>query len=92
MLEGTKKLFPNDYKDFVDAMIEAAEEDELPIMLELKDPERFTWKDFKDMMYEFKRDTSLDITCNFFLCNDCGQMHLFVEVDFPDEEPPKYLN
>ena len=87
MLNGTKKFFPHDYDYFVDSMIDAAEEDNLPVGLQLDDIKDFTLKDIQELFYEFKRDTSLDITGHLFTCNECGRLHLLLEVNFPDEEP-----
>ena len=86
MLKGTKKLFPNDYDKFIGAMIEAADEEELPLALQLNDIGDFTLKDFQDLFYEFHQDTSLDLHGTLFMCNDCGKLHLLLEVDYPEEE------
>ena len=91
MLEGTKRLFPTDYKAFTEAMVEAANDDDLPVALQLDDLKDYTLKDIQDMFYEFHRDTSLEITGNLFLCKDCGKLHLLVEVNYPDEEEEKIL-
>ena len=37
MLPGTKKLFPTDYRRFVESMMEAVEKDSLPVTLQLDD-------------------------------------------------------
>ena len=42
MLEGTKKLFPTDYRKFTEAMVSAADEDELPVELQLDDLKDYT--------------------------------------------------
>ena len=86
MLAGTKKLFPTDYKKFTEAMIGAAEKDDLPVALQLDDIQDFTLKDIQDMFYEFHRDTSLEITGTLFTCDDCGRLHLLLRVDYPEEE------
>ena len=85
MLSGTQKLFPTDYKKFTQAMISAAEDDELPVALQLDDVKDYTLKDIQEMFYEFHRDTSLDIEGRLFLCDDCGKLHLLIEVDYPEE-------
>lgn len=85
MLQGTKRLFPTDYGKFVEAMIEAAEEDALPVMLQLEDIKDFTLKDLQDLFYEFNNDTGLYIDGHIFLCEDCGAMHLVLEIDYPEE-------
>lgn len=84
LLEGTKKLFPTDYLKFKEAMIEAAEDDSLPIALQLNDIQKFTLKDFEDAFTEFRLDTGLDISGNFFLCPTCDHLHVMIEVDYPE--------
>ena len=86
MLQGTKKLFPTDYKKFKEMMIEAAEENELPMAVELNDISKFTLTDLQDVCFEFNRDTSLNMRGEFFLCQECGQMHVMLIVDYSDEE------
>ena len=86
MLAGTKKLFPTDYEVFKDTMIVAAEEDRLPIALQLNDTSKFSLKDFEDAFAEFERDTGLQITGSFFICPDCGRLHVMVEVDYSELE------
>ena len=43
------------------------------------------------MFYEFRRDTGLDIYGTLFMCNDCGNMHLLLEVDYPKEDEERIL-
>jgi len=91
LLNGTKKLFPTDYHIFKEAMIAAAEEDSLPVVLELKDIKNFTLNDFEETFFEFQKDTGLDITGSMAICPDCGRLHVFVEVDYPEEEEENTL-
>ena len=87
MLKGTKKLFPSDYDKFKDAMVEAAGQDDLPVMLELKtDISEFSFSDFQDLLTEFKYDTGLEMTGHFYTCPDCGMLHVMLEVDYADED------
>lgn len=86
MLNGTKRLFPTDYEKFKTAMTEAAKEDDLPVALQLQEIKDFTLKDIQEMFYEFHNDTGLDITGSLFLCDDCGKLHLMLEVDYPEAE------
>ena len=81
MLEGTKKLFPNDYPKFKKAMIEAADEDNLPVGMQLDDIDDFTLKDLQDIFSEFSQDTGLEMHGSLFFCHDCGKLHLVVEVN-----------
>jgi hypothetical protein len=87
MLDGTKKLFPTEYKNFIQAMKSAAEDGNLPVALQLEDVGNVTLKDVEEMFCDFKRDTSLDITGMLFLCNDCGRLHMITEVTYPEKKP-----
>lgn len=91
MLEGTKKLFPNDYKKFVSAMVQAAEDDSLPVLLQLDSISDYTLKDLQDLFIEFNKDTSLSIEGHVSMCNTCGQMHLLIEVNYADDEDAKMI-
>lgn len=86
MLEGTQKLFPSDYEEFIETVMMRADEGELPIALQLKEPEEFTIKDFQDLFLDIEYDTGLDVNGSFTLCPDCGTMHVIIEVDYPEEE------
>lgn len=91
MLPGTKKLFPKDYRKFVESMKEAAEKGELLVTLQLDDLKDFTLNDFQDLFIEFQQDTDLDIYGQLHLCEECGRMHLQLTVDHPEEKPKKLL-
>ena len=91
MLEVTKKLFPTDYNKFKEAMIEAAEDNGLPALLQMDDMKDITFKDVQDMFYEFQCDTGLEIEGHIFICDDCGRLHLVINVDYPDEQEERIL-
>ncbi len=80
MLDGTKKLFPSDYSRFKEAMIEAANDNILPVTLQLDEIKDYTLKDFQDAFSEFNMDTSLEMKGSFFFCHDCGKLHLMLEI------------
>ena len=84
-LDGTKKLFPTDYERFKAAMIKAADEKELPVMLQMSSSDDFTIKDFQDLITDFQMETSLEMQGSFFLCDDCKTMHLILTVDYPEK-------
>ena len=86
MLNGTRKLLGDEYPDFVETMINAAEDDELPIALHINESVDITTNDLYDLMYEFHRDTGLDMVTTLFICNDCGRLHAVVEVNYSDDE------
>ena len=76
MLEGTKKLFPTDYDRFKEAMVSAAEANDLPVALQLDDIKDYTLRDYQDLFADFTLETSLEMEGSFFLCRDCGKLHL----------------
>ena len=85
MLNGTKKLFPTEYKKFTAAMISAAEEGDLPVVLELEETDNISLKDMRDLFRDFINDTSLDISGTLYLCDDCGRLHLLLQVSYPEK-------
>ncbi len=48
MQEGTKKLFPTDYDRFKETMISAANDNSLPVALQLDDIRDYTLKGLQD--------------------------------------------
>ena len=84
MLEGTKKLFPKDYDKLREVMIQAAEQDKLPIALSLEEDKGFTLKDFRDLFYDFKKDTGLQMTATLYSCDVCDELHTIIEIDMPE--------
>lgn len=81
MREGTKKLFPTDYKRFKECMIEAANNNNLPITLQLDDVRHYTLKDLQDAFDDFNMDTSLELTGYLYFCQKCKKLHLVMDVD-----------
>lgn len=82
MRPGTQKLFKNEYKDFVAEMIMAAENGDLPTVLQLNVTKDVTLQDLQDLMIDFKRDTSFDIRALAYMCDECGTIHLNIEVTY----------
>lgn len=91
MRKGTERLFPTDYEKFKESMLDAAYEEELPVVLQLEDIKDFTLKDIQDLFYDFRTDTSLDINGTLFMCPDCGRLHLLLEVDYPETDEKTLL-
>ena len=84
MQKGTKKLFPTDYQKFKMAMLEAAKDNSLPVVLQLNDIKDFKLKDFEEAFREFQTDTGLDIEGSFLLCPTCDSLHVMIKVDYPE--------
>ena len=91
MLEGTKKLFPTDYERFKTAMIKAADDDELPVRLQLDEIRDYTLKDLQDTFSDFSLETGLEMEGSLFLCHDCGKLHLQLEISRERREEPHLL-
>ena len=80
MLDGTKRLFPNDYQRFKENMIEAANDNSLPVVLQMDDIRDYTLKDLQDAFTEFSMDTGLEMNGSLFFCHNCGKLHLLLEI------------
>lgn len=91
MLEGTGKLFADDYECFKENMISTANENDLPVILQLNDIRDFTLKDFQDAFYEFGMETGLEMSGTFFFCHNCGKLHLMIEVSRDRMEDERIL-
>ncbi len=74
------------YENFVSAMMEAAEEGNLPIALQHQEPEILTLEDIKLFTQRFKRDTGLEIEFKLFTCNHCESLHCLMIVDELSED------
>ncbi len=84
MLEGTKKLFPTDFEKFKAAMINAADEDELPVSLRLTDISDHTLKDFQDAFTDIGFETGLKVSATLEMDQITGKLMLTMNVDQPD--------
>ena len=86
MLAGTRKLMGNKYSEFCEAMIAAAEKDALPISIVVENTFGMTFQDISDLCKEFEKDTGLELTGHLFMCHECNQLHVQLDVDYPEEE------
>ena len=90
MLEGTRKLFPNDYEQFKASVINAADDGALPITLQLSNIKDFTLKDIQDLFVQFNLETGLVMDGMLYLNDDTGLLQLQVVIDRP-ENPVKRI-
>ena len=75
------------YDGFIEAMITAAEEGNLPLSLQHTEPENVTMYDIKQFSQRFKQDTGLYIEFKLVTCNHCDKLHCCMVIDeFPDGE------
>lgn len=79
------------YKEFVEAMKECAKEENLPQAMEINNIEGITLDSIEELMYMFNHDTGLEMTMSGNLCPDCGCMHCFLIVDYPEEDEDTVL-
>ena len=75
-----------DYDAFVEAMIAAAAEENLPIALQHDEPETITTDDIRTLSHRFKQDTGLYIEFKLLTCNHCDKLHCLIIVDENPEE------
>jgi len=86
LLDGTKKIAGDDYNNFIRSVSIAAEMDNLPVAVQLDDVDKITINDIREFIYEFHRDTGFSMTATFFMCNECGCLHMIFEVDYDDND------
>ena len=91
MLEGTKKLFPTDYERFKEAVITAANDNSLPVALQLDEIRDYTLKDIQDTFSDFSLETGLEMNGSLFFCHNCGKLHLVLEVSRDRTEDMRIL-
>ena len=80
MLEGTKRLFPTEYEDFVCAMVEAANKHELPVMIALDDIKDYKLSDFQDLFIEFNLETGLEMSGMMDINEKTGRLELCIVI------------
>ena len=87
LLDGTKKIFPLGYDDFVEAMIQCYENDQLPVTLQCDEDfvEELSAKDIKEFISDFYKDTGLDLHTIHYMCHNCGRLHMLMEVSESEE-------
>ena len=74
-------LNKDEYGEFVEKTTEAARQNNLPICFGHNDPESLTPNDIKQLSLAFRRDTGLNLDCQFYTCKDCGRLHCSLIVD-----------
>lgn len=73
-----------DYKRFCETAIQAAEQGRLPLGFQMDDGNELTLEAIQKFCIGFQRDTGLDITGHFFICSDCGRLHVLFEIDYSE--------
>ena len=69
------------YDEFVEAMMMAADADNLPMTFQVERPEAFTLNDIKLFSQMFKDDTGLNIEFHLSTCDHCDRLHCIMIVD-----------
>lgn len=75
-----------DYKKLVKAMLDCAENDDLPQALEIRDTSRLTLEGVHELITEFTGDTGLSMKFSAEVCPNCDKLHAFLFVDYPEED------
>lgn len=86
MYKGTKNFFGKDYEDFKKEMIEAANDNELPVSFQYANPLNLTFEDIDSAFIEFEFETGLSISGNISMCQECGFTHLEIVIDYPKQK------
>lgn len=83
---STNVFVGEDYKMFLEAMLQADEDNELPVCLGFKQEENASLKDFKELATWMKEDADLQLELQSGLCPHCNRLHTVLIVDrFKDD-------
>lgn len=75
-----------EYNNLMRTMIQAAEFDQLPVCMEVSYPSSITLDDCKELAQWMLEDTGLDVSFQAYLCDNCGEMHLLMVIDYQNDE------
>ena len=79
------QIVGNEYDDLVKAMINCGANDNLPQCLELRKTSGISLNDVHDLIKWFTVDTGLQMKFQAEICSDCGKLHAFLFIDYPEE-------
>ena len=80
------KIVGKEYDNLVKTMIECGEDGNLPQCLQLKNTAGIDIQDVHDLLRWFTEDTGLQMKFQAEVCPDCGELHAFIFVDYPEPE------
>ena len=70
-----------EYEDFLNRVLTATVEGDLPILLECEQPEKYTVKDLTQFSMKFWEDTHLSIRYEINICEQCNRPHCFMVIE-----------
>lgn len=86
MKRPINRIVGNQYDKLVRTMISCAQAGDMPQCLEIKQTAAIDLQDVKELLSWFREDTGLEMKMQCFLCQDCGELHAMLFVDYPDFE------
>ena len=90
MKHKAEPFFGDKYDQFVKYVYDFAEHDKLPMILNIEDTKGISLKDIGDFMQMFEQDTCFKTEVHAYICEECGKMHLDIEVWMPEEDESPY--
>lgn len=85
-------ILGDEYNDFVRLMIECAKNNRLPQLMEINDTSKIKLSDIHNLITRFTNDTGLIMKLSAEICTNCSRLHVFLFVDYPDDEDCGPLN
>ena len=73
-----------DYNRFMTMVRNAAFENALPLAFQHTTPNRVSLEDMAEFSKMFKSETGLDIEFKVFTCDDCGELHIVMIIDYKE--------
>lgn len=87
-----QKIFGNEYKTLCEISVQAAAEDELPMIIEIFKADKFTFQDMNKLIKRFEEDTGFKMEGQFFNCQECNSIHVLLEISIDDEKKKELIN
>jgi hypothetical protein len=75
-----------EYENLINAMVNAAEFNDLPVCMEITHPMSITLEDCRELAQWIAEDAGLDVSFQANMCPNCGELHLHMIVDYFDED------
>lgn len=85
-MNQVNKMFETEksFQAFI-ATLNCLDEENFPLCLNREDPMDLSIFDIKDFIERVKEETDLDVTIEFYTCDECGRLHMLIVIDEKEE-------
>lgn len=91
MIDIRKLLFGDNYNDFYESIIYAAENGALPMSFRLESLKCISCDDIEKFCVNFEEATDLEMTVHIFYCQPCKNLHAIFDIDYPGDKEDDHI-